>query len=112
MRGMCGRRAAVQFCARAGRFVLPVGVDAVSEESGDKARWEATGELAIGVVVVAVIVALTLVLAPLFGDEVILGLPRRYLLAGLAAPVLLVLAVFWLAERQDRIDRRFDAAEE
>ena len=84
----------------------------MSEESGDKLRWEATIELAIGVVAAAVIVALTLVLAPLFGNEPILGLPPRYLLAGLVAPVLLVFAVFWLARRQDRIDRRFDASQE
>ena len=102
----------MQFCARAGRFVMPVGVETVSEESGEKVRWEATIELAIGVVAAAVIVALTVVLAPLFGSEPILGLPPRYLLAGLIAPLLLVFAVFWLAERQDKIDRRSDAAEE
>ena len=84
----------------------------MSEDSGDKLRWEATIELAIGVVAAAVIVALTLVLAPIFGNESILGLPPRYLLAGLAAPVLLVFAVFWLAQRQDQIDRRLDASEE
>lgn len=84
----------------------------MSEDTGDKARWEATVELAIGVVVVAVVVALTLALAPLFGSDPILGMPPRVFLAGLVTPVLLVFAVFWMAKRQEKIDRRFDAAED
>jgi putative solute:sodium symporter small subunit len=81
-------------------------------DASEKSRWEATVELAIGVIAVAVLVGLVLVLAPLFGEDEVLGLPFRYFLAGLIVPVFLVFCVFWLAGRQNRLDRRFDAAED
>ena len=81
-------------------------------DANETSRWEATVELAIGVIVVATLAGLALVIAPFVGGDTVLGLPFRYFLAGLIVPVLLVLAVFWLAGRQDKIDRRFDAAED
>ena len=81
-------------------------------DASETARWEATVELAVGVVAVAALVGLALVAAPFIGGDNILGLPSRTFLAGLLAPIFLVVAIFWLARRQDKLYRRFDAAED
>jgi putative solute:sodium symporter small subunit len=106
-----GGRARPCNSAPRGRFVLLAPGDRVSD-ARENQRWEATVELATGVAVAALVIAATVALAPFVGTETILGLPVRYFLAGLVVPVLLVFGVFWLARRQDKLDRRFDAAED
>ena len=81
-------------------------------DTNEHLRWEATVELAIGVIAVAALVAIALVAAPFVGGDTIFGLSARTFLAGLLAPIFLVVAVFWLARRQEKLDRRFDAAED
>jgi putative solute:sodium symporter small subunit len=69
-------------------------------------------EIAIGAILVAAIGGLVLAFAPFVAGETVLGLPVRHFLAGLIAPILFVALIFWLARRQERIDQRFDVAED
>jgi putative solute:sodium symporter small subunit len=78
-------------------------------ESGQDIWWRKTGQLAgeilAGVIGVSLVAA---VVAAMSGGTSILGLPLGYVLFAIAAPLLILLAIFWFAERQRRFDDRYD----
>jgi putative solute:sodium symporter small subunit len=81
-------------------------------ENRETPRWEASWALTVGVIVAAILIALGPVMfATMIGQSTMLGLPTSYFLAGIVVPPLIAVTIFWFAENQDRIDRRFDGLE-
>jgi putative solute:sodium symporter small subunit len=79
-------------------------------DSREKPRWEASWALTVGTIAAGVLLALApAMFASMTGDSTLLGLPTSYFLAGIVVPVLIVATIFWFADSQDRIDRRFDS---
>ena len=75
-------------------------------------RWEASWALTVGVIAAAALFALAPVMfASMFDQSTLLGLPSSYFIAGIVVPPLIAVTIFWFAENQDRIDRRFDGPE-
>ena len=78
-------------------------------DSRETPRWEASWALTVGVITAATLIALAPVMLSSMTDRsTLLGLPVSYFLAGIVVPPLIVVTIFWFAESQDRIDRRFD----
>ena len=72
-------------------------------------RWEASWALTIGFVAAGASLALAPVMFSSMTDgATMLGLPGSYFLAGVVIPPLIAVVIFWSANGQDRIDRRFD----
>ncbi len=81
-------------------------------DSRETPRWEASWALTVGVIAAAALIALGPVMfASMFDQSTLLGLPVSYFLAGVVVPPLIAVTIFWFAENQDRIDRRFDGPE-
>ncbi len=77
-------------------------------DSRETPRWEANWALTVGVITAGALVALApVMLASMTDPSTLLGLPASYFLAGIVVPPLIALLIFWFAEGQDRIDRRF-----
>ncbi len=75
-------------------------------------RWEASWALTVGVIAAGMLIALGPVMfASMTDRSTLLGLPASYFLAGIIVPPLIAATIFWFAENQDRIDRRFDGLE-
>jgi putative solute:sodium symporter small subunit len=78
-------------------------------DSRETQRWEASWALTVGVIAAATLIALAPVMLSSMTDQsTLLGLPASYFLAGIVVPPLIAVTIFWFAESQDRIDRRFD----
>jgi putative solute:sodium symporter small subunit len=77
-------------------------------EDRETLHWEAGWALAAGAVLAAgVLAALPVIVAPLLGGAVVLGLPVGYLIGGLVAPLGIVAVLFFFAVSQNQLDRRF-----
>ncbi len=71
-------------------------------------RWRASRALTVGCVTAGILLGFAPVMtSPLTDGLLILGLPASYVLAGVIAPLLIVVTIFWSANSQDRIDRRY-----
>ncbi len=80
-------------------------------DAREASRWEASWALAVGVIAGLTLIALAPAMASsLFDHSTVLGLPTSYFLTGILVPVLIVVAIFWFAQAQDRLDRRFDGS--
>lgn len=78
-------------------------------DQNETQRWEASWALTVGVIAAATLIALTPVMfASMTEGSTLLGLPTSYFLAGIVVPPLIAVTIFWFADSQDRIDRRFD----
>jgi len=81
-------------------------------DKSETLRWEASWALTVGVIAAATLIALAPVMfASVFGRSTLLGLPVGTFLAGIVAPPLIAVTIFWFARSQDRIDRRFEKPE-
>ena len=78
-------------------------------DSRETPRWEASWALTVGIIAAATLIALAPVMFATMTDQsTLLGLPISYFLSGIVVPPLIAVTIFWFAESQDRIDRRFD----
>ena len=73
-------------------------------------RWEASWALTVGVIAAAMLIALAPAMFATHDrrQSTLLGLPTSYFLSGIVVPPLIAVTIFWFAQSQDRIDRRFD----
>lgn len=75
--------------------------------------WRTSKALAVAALGGAAILGfLFFVVSGLIADGVALGFPLGYFFAAIATPIILVLIVFWFANRQDEIDRRHGLSED
>ena len=78
-------------------------------DSSETPRWDASWALTVGIITAATLFALAPVMFATMTDKTtLLGLPVSYFLSGVVVPPLIAVTIFWFAESQDRIDRRFD----
>lgn len=72
-------------------------------------HWEASWALTVGIIAAAMLIALApAMFASMIDGATLLGLPTSYFLSGIVVPPLIAVTIFWFAQSQDRIDRRFD----
>lgn len=76
-------------------------------------HWRATSRLAAFMlaVIIAAVAALPIAVGPL-NQFTLLGFPLGFYLAAQGAIVALAAAALWFAARQERLDRRYGAAED
>lgn len=80
-------------------------------EGGQDIWWRRTGRLAATAVAAAVALAASPLLMPgAFSGRAFLGLPLGWFLLAEALPILILLIVFWLADKQRTFDHRYDVA--
>ncbi len=80
-------------------------------EGGQEIWWRRTGRLAAMVAVAAIALAASPLLMPgAFAGRSFLGLPLGWFLLAEAFPVVILIAVFWLADKQASFDHRYDVA--
>ena len=80
-------------------------------ESGQDIWWRKTRQHAAATLAGLVAIGLVLALVAIaLGGMTLLGMPLGYFLFVLAAPLLILLAIFWFAERQRVYDDRYDVA--
>jgi putative solute:sodium symporter small subunit len=87
--------------------------DEVARESGEAAWWRQTWRFAaivVGGAIVLALVAVSIEAKP--SGWQLFGLPFAEFLALIGAPVILAIAAFAFAGRQQALDRRFDVAED
>jgi putative solute:sodium symporter small subunit len=78
-------------------------------DSRETPRWAASWALTVGIISAATLFALAPVMfASMTDGSTLLGLPVSYFLSGIVVPPLIAVTIFWFAESQERIDRRFD----
>lgn len=78
-------------------------------EGGQDIWWRRTSRLAALVVAAAVAFAASPLLLPgVFSGRSLLGLPLGWLVFAEAFPIVALVAVFWLADRQQTLDHRYD----
>ena len=66
----------------------------------------------VGVIAAAILIALApAMFASMTEQSTMLGLPTSYFLSGVIVPPLIAVMIFWFAQSQDRINRRFDDPE-
>jgi putative solute:sodium symporter small subunit len=78
-------------------------------EGGQDIWWRRTGRLAALVVAATVAFAASPLLLPgVFSGRSLLGLPLGWFVFAEAVPIVALIAVFWLADRQRTFDHRYD----
>lgn len=76
-------------------------------EGDDSSWWRRTSLLAVLVMVFGGVLGLgTLALAPALDASAVAGIPNGLFAATLLVPIVILLLIFWSAERQRRIDQR------
>lgn len=77
-------------------------------EGGQDIWWRKSRQLAATTLSALALLSLTPLVARAFGRTAILGLSPPYLLFAVAAPIAILLAIFWFARRQRDYDHRYD----